>query len=264
MDKNQLYQDLYSNYKKAYPYKGGMDVQDFIVNFWNNAKKQTNFFELVTKKIDECKDRQFRHKEKYFAAGSDSSRNLNHEQFDDPDSTTTENRIPVKDELQEESTSFNINAESMNDESTPWEENLIRVEVELNEETDASLNINAQSMNDDPTSWDLINLESETNKISTPAQDRLQQEIDMLDVEIKAMVTETVVGVLDDKFEKCLQKKSTLLEKKKTKLNKMKDENFRKRKERAEFKRKLIYIYEHIPEARAVLQVKFRIIFLLK
>lgn len=73
MDKNRLYQDLYLYYKQANPYKSGKDCQEAMIKFWKYSKKQSNFVELVSVKIEECKEKHYQRKKHFFTADSVST-----------------------------------------------------------------------------------------------------------------------------------------------------------------------------------------------
>lgn len=78
MNKNKLYQELFSSYKKAHPYKSGKACQDIVVKFWNDSKNETNFYEIIVEKIQQCEEKLSRNKKLFFAAGR-LSRTVTHE-----------------------------------------------------------------------------------------------------------------------------------------------------------------------------------------
>lgn len=251
MDKNKLFLSLQSNYAKAHPNKTKKEIQDNVVQIWGKIKKEPNLPQLVSEKIQEYKAKQLQSKSNLFGYWRQVQQNaISGNQV--ACSSSGNNSSIVK---QNNVASSSIDKNKSN--TTITDENEISNLTSSLEEMEISVvsNVTDSEKVEPEANVKSITENREFSCDVTPAQSKLQKEIDFLNEEIVFLTKRKESGLFDGDMESTLKKKHNLLQSTKTKLKKMRGSMIRKRKYRHEFKKKLAKICDRFPEARKELKV---------
>lgn len=229
MDRNKLYQDLFQSYVNAYPFKSRRECQINVTELWNSFKKEKNFDVSFGEQMRCLKDRYLQSKTNFFTVWKKNAEKKL-DSVNDATSSTTESEATVA-QVAEEIANLSNSFEELNVSSAGSAKN-----------------------SDNATS------KPKPIQFSTPAQDKLKQEIAMLNDEVVALTKIKNNGLFDDDMQKVLKKKRSLLEVKKAKLNKVTKNMIRKRRARHEYKRKISSICEKFPDVQTELKVCSRLL----
>lgn len=234
MDKFSLYDKLLKSYRKAYPLKTHDNCRKEVVIIWKDIKTRKNVDELVNQKCVEWKDVELKSKSDFFSTRKKHSKQSKSSEVD-ASATVTE--------------SFSNDEKSAEKDSIP--DVTSSEDVEINNLSRSLEEVDIGSLKSPPATI--------VRSYDTPAQMKLQKEIDLYNEEITTLTKRKECGLFTDEMRRDLKKKRELLGRAKAIIKLKRGDMIRKRKHRKQFKQKLAGIIEQFPETRKDLKVsRFR------
>lgn len=221
MDKYSLYKSLLDAYAKAYPTKTKKQHQSDVNSVWNSLKKDKNCATLVSEKVLQYKEHSLKTKSGLLSFWKTAKSNK---------SLSQSRAVP----------SNNLNSQEINKENLNLSNSFEEVELDSHVSDGKVSKGNKDSI-----------------QKKTPAQEKLQLELNCLTTDIAALTKRKRGGLMTDDLQKDLQKKRLQLSSVQTKLCVKRRDMLRKRKSRRRFKEKLSKLCENNPDIKKELKVTF-------